>query len=131
MSCRTYRYLYFRHSETFYQIYPPFYTNMGGYFMGFLCGHFYLKMRSSPGGFNLKGKWKSELGMWLLVPAALLVLFSGFIFIKYDFEKPSIWLAIYAGVIKNFWIMICGGFVCSMCCKVGCKSRSDNIDILI
>lgn len=91
--------------------------------MGFLCGHFYLQLRSTPDGGNLKGKWKFELGMWLLIPAALLVLFSGFIFIKYDFEKPSVWLAIYAGMIKNLWILICGGFVCCMCFKVGCKWR--------
>lgn len=91
--------------------------------MGFLCGHFYLQSRSTPDGGNLKGKWKFELGLWLLIPAALLVLFSGFIFIKYDFEKPSVWLAIYAGMIKNLWIMICGGFVCCMCFKVGCKWR--------
>ncbi|KAH8411059.1 hypothetical protein KR222_011279 [Zaprionus bogoriensis] len=115
----TYRYLYFRHSETFYQIYPPFYTNLGGYFMGFLCGHLYLKLRSTPTTGNLQGNRKFESGFWLLIPAALLTLFSGFIFIKHDFEKPSVWLAIYAGLIKNLWILICGGFVCCMCCKVG------------
>ncbi|KAH8261004.1 hypothetical protein KR044_002117, partial [Drosophila immigrans] len=116
----TYRYLYFRHSETFYQIYPPFYTNLGGYFMGFLCGQLYLKLRSSPSkAGSLRGKWSLQLGVWLLIPAAMLVLLSGFIFIKHDFEKPSVWLALYAGIYKNLWIMICGGFVCCMCFKVG------------
>lgn len=89
--------------------------------MGFLCGHLYLKLRSTPGGGSLKDNWKFELGLWLLIPASLLVLFSGFIFIKYDFEKPSVWLAIYAGVIKNLWITICGGFIYCMSSKVGCK----------
>ncbi|KAL7737531.1 hypothetical protein ACLKA6_007657 [Drosophila palustris] len=117
----TYRYLYFRNSETFYQIYPPFYTNLGGYSMGFLCGHLYLKVRSSPKADSYRGKWSWELGMWLLIPVATLVLLSGFIFIKHDFEKPSIWLAIYAGLYKNLWILICAGFVCCMCFKVGCK----------
>ncbi|XP_062135235.1 nose resistant to fluoxetine protein 6 [Drosophila sulfurigaster albostrigata] len=115
----TYRYLYFRNSETFYEIYPPFYTNLGGYFMGLLCGQFYLKFRSTSRGGSWRGKWSWQLSMWLLIPAALLVLLSGFIFIKHDFEKPSIWLALYAGIYKNLWIMICGGFVCCMCFKVG------------
>jgi len=118
---RTYRYLYFRNSETFYQIYPPFYTNLGGYFMGFLCGHLYMKVKPSPKAASYSGKLSLELGMWLLIPVAMLVLLSGFIFIKHDFEKPSIWLAIYAGLYKNLWILICAGFVCCMCFKVGCK----------
>lgn len=118
---RTYRYLYFRNSETFDRIYPPFYTNLGGYFMGFLCAQFYLKFRPLPEAKSSKGKWQLELGLWLLVLAILLILFSGYIFIKCDFEKPSIWLALYAGVYKNLWILICAGFVCCMCFKVGCK----------
>ncbi|KAH8370625.1 hypothetical protein KR093_004385 [Drosophila rubida] len=113
----TYRYLYFRNSETFYQIYPPFYTNLGGYFMGFLCAQLYLKLRCSSS--NLRRKWSLQLGLCLLIPAAMLVLFSGFIFIRHEFEKPSILLAFYAGIYKNLWIMICGGFVCCMCFKVG------------
>ncbi|XP_017836319.1 nose resistant to fluoxetine protein 6 [Drosophila busckii] len=115
----TYRYLYFRNAETFYQIYPPFYTNLSGYLVGFLCGHFYLKMRSSISATAFKGNWKFELFLWLLIPASMLVLFSGFIFIKHDFSRPSIWLALYAGVYKNLWILICAGFVCCMCFKVG------------
>lgn len=89
--------------------------------MGFLCAQFYLKFRPLPEAKSSKGKWQLELGLWLLVLAILLILFSGYIFIKFDFEKPSIWLALYAGVYKNLWILICAGFVCCMCFKVGCK----------
>ncbi|XP_017050320.1 nose resistant to fluoxetine protein 6 isoform X2 [Drosophila ficusphila] len=113
----TYRYLYFRHSETFYHMYPPFYTNLGGYLFGFLCGHLYLKQRSRAA--KLRGHLKYELALWLLVPAALVVLFSGYIFISQDFSKPSLWLALYAGSHKNLWLLICAGFVFLMCCKVG------------
>ncbi|XP_016978753.1 nose resistant to fluoxetine protein 6 [Drosophila rhopaloa] len=113
----TYRYLYFRHSDTFYQMYPPFYTNLGGYLFGFLCGHYYLKKR--PQGLVLRGHLKFELTLWLLVPATLGVLFSGYIFIHQDFPKPSLWLALYAGVHKILWLLICAGFVSLMCCKVG------------
>ncbi|XP_017960684.1 nose resistant to fluoxetine protein 6 isoform X1 [Drosophila navojoa] len=119
MKPETYRYLYFRNSETFDRIYPPFYTNLGGYFMGFLCAQFYLKFRPLPEAKSSKSKWQLELGLWLLVLAILLILFSGYIFIKFDFEKPSIWLALYAGVYKNLWILTCAGFVCCMCFKVG------------
>ncbi|EDW58809.2 nose resistant to fluoxetine protein 6 [Drosophila virilis] len=119
MRPETYRYLYFRDAETFYQIYPPFYTNLGGYFMGFICGHLYLKQRSRPDSGSFKVKWQLELGMWLLVPAALLILCSGYIFIRHDFEKPSVWLALYAGIYKNLWILICAAFVSCMCYKVG------------
>ncbi|EDV59773.2 uncharacterized protein Dere_GG10791 [Drosophila erecta] len=113
----TYRYLYFRHSDTFYQMYPPFYTNLGGYLFGFLCGHFYLRQRS--GKVELRGQRKYELAMWLLVLATLAVLFSGYIFIRQDFAKPSLWLALYAGIHKILWVLICAGFVILMCCKVG------------
>ncbi|XP_037717751.1 nose resistant to fluoxetine protein 6 isoform X3 [Drosophila subpulchrella] len=113
----TYRYLYFRHSDTFYQMYPPFYTNLGGYLAGFLCGHLYLEQRSNKA--VLRGLLKYELAMWLLVMATLGVLFSGYIFIRHDFGKPSLWLALYAGLHKNLWLLICAGFVFLMCCKVG------------
>ncbi|EDV36810.2 uncharacterized protein Dana_GF11764 [Drosophila ananassae] len=113
----TYRYLYFRHSDTFYQMYPPFYTNLGGYLFGFLCGHLYINQRSSTA--VLRGKLRYELGMWLLVPAILGVLLSGYVFIRHDFAKPSLWLALYAGLHKNLWVLICSGFVFLMCCKVG------------
>ncbi|KRJ98190.1 nose resistant to fluoxetine protein 6 [Drosophila yakuba] len=113
----TYRYLYFRHSDTFYQMYPPFYTNLGGYLFGFLCGHFYLRHRS--GKVELLGHLKYGLTMWLLVLATLGVLFSGYIFIRLDFAKPSLWLALYAGIHKILWVVICAGFVILMSCKVG------------
>ncbi|XP_043947791.1 nose resistant to fluoxetine protein 6 [Drosophila biarmipes] len=113
----TYRYLYFRHSDTFYQMYPPFYTNLGGYLAGFLCGHLYLEQRTRK--VMLRGLLKYELATWLLVLATLGVLFSGYIFIRQDFEKPSLWLALYAGLHKNLWLLICAGFVFLMCCKVG------------
>ncbi|XP_030375821.1 nose resistant to fluoxetine protein 6 [Scaptodrosophila lebanonensis] len=113
----TYRYLFFRDSDTFYQTYPPFYTNIGGYCVGFFCGKFYLKNRSSEPKY--RGKLKYELGMWLLIPAVMIMLSSGYIFIKNDFEKPSIWLALYAGLYKNVWILVCAGFICCMCVKLG------------
>jgi len=109
--------LYFRHSDTFYQMYPPFYTNLGGYLAGFLCGHLYLEQRSNKA--VLRGLLKYELAIWLLVLATLGVLFSGYIFIRQDFAKPSLWLALYAGLHKNLWLLICAGFVFLMCCKVG------------
>ncbi|XP_023033314.1 nose resistant to fluoxetine protein 6 [Drosophila willistoni] len=115
----TFRYLWFRHSDTFYQTYPPFYTNLGGYLFGFLSAQFYLKVRESGKCQKYRGQLKYELGVWVMLPLALLILLSGYIFIKYDFEKPSIWLAIYAGIYKNLWILICAGFVCCMCLKLG------------
>ncbi|EDW02479.1 GH19863 [Drosophila grimshawi] len=121
MKPENYRYLYFRNVETFYSIYLPFYTNIGGYLMGFLCAHLYLKSRSTPNGASYKGNSKLELGMWMLFLILFLILFSGFIFIRHDFEKPSIWLALYACLYKNLWILVCAGFVCCMCFKVGCK----------
>ncbi|XP_026841863.1 nose resistant to fluoxetine protein 6 [Drosophila persimilis] len=113
----TYRYLYFRQSDTFYQIYPPFYTNLAGYLLGFVCGTLYLKQRNN--AVVYRGQRKYELGLWLLVPAALALLLSGYIFIRHDFEKPSLWLALYAGLYRNLWVLICGGFVYFMCSKVG------------
>lgn len=109
--------MFFRNADTFYQTYPTFYTNLGGYLFGFLCGHLYLNQRSNTA--ILRGHLKYELAMWLLVPAVLVMLFSGYIFIYYDFAKPSIWLAAYAGLYKNLWVLICAGFVFLMCCKVG------------
>ncbi|KAH8284829.1 hypothetical protein KR054_001604, partial [Drosophila jambulina] len=120
----TYRFLFFRHAETFYQMYPTFYTNLSGYLFGFICGHLYLSQRSKAA--ILRGQLRYELAMWLLVPAGLVILFSGYIFIYYDFAKPSIWLAVYAGLYKNLWVLMCAGFVFFMCNKVGGKSDKLN-----
>ncbi|XP_020815102.1 uncharacterized protein LOC110189393 isoform X2 [Drosophila serrata] len=113
----TYRFLFFRHSDTFYQIYPTFYANLSGYLFGFICGHLYLSQRSK--ATILRGQLKYKLAMWLLISAGLVILSSGYIFIYFDFAKPSIWLAVYAGLYKNLWVLICAGFVFLMSCKMG------------
>lgn len=38
-----------------------------------------------------------------MVPFGFIILLSGFIFYAYDFETPSVWMAVYAACSKNLW----------------------------
>lgn len=42
----------------------------------------------------------------MVVPIGVLTILSGHIFYVYDFQKPSIWIAIYASITKNIWGVI-------------------------
>lgn len=118
---RNYRYLYFKDTEIYYQTYPPFYTNIGGYLFGIIAADIYIKSKRNNNLNKYKGLLKYELLWWLILPTCFALLFIGGIFTSYSFEKPSLWISLYAGLYKNCWAIICCLALLGMCFKLGCK----------
>lgn len=53
---------------------------------------------------------------------------SGYIFYAYDFEKPAIWIAIYAAVMKNLWGAFGTILVVGAALNTGCKRLDMTLD---
>ncbi|XP_037930475.1 uncharacterized protein LOC119665270 [Teleopsis dalmanni] len=117
----TYRYLYFRNNETFYQTYIPFYTNISGYLCGIICSDVFLKLVNNNNNAtqNYHRILKYKLAWWSLIPMFFVLISIGTLMMEQTFEKPSIFVAIFAGLYKNLWVIICGLFVFGMCFKMG------------
>ncbi|XP_046810700.1 nose resistant to fluoxetine protein 6 isoform X2 [Lucilia cuprina] len=109
----TFRYLYFKDTDTFYLTYPQFYCNMGGYLVGFMCAEIYLKVLL-PQKHKLskyRGFMKFEIILlFVIFLTGIGLLFSGNLVLQYNFEKPSVWLSLYASLYRNIW-SIFGGFI--------------------
>uniref|UniRef100_A0A1A9VM91 Acyltransferase 3 domain-containing protein n=1 Tax=Glossina austeni TaxID=7395 RepID=A0A1A9VM91_GLOAU len=112
----SFRFLFFLNIEEFYQSYVPFYTNMGGYIIGFILADIYANCKDNA---NLN-KW-IQLGFWLAIPAAFAFLFSGLFFIDSGIERPSLWLALYAGLYRKVFIAIAMWAIWAMFYKAGCE----------
>lgn len=113
---RSFRFLFFLNIEEFYQSYVPFYTNMGGYIIGFILADIYANCKDSAS----LNKW-IQLGFWLAIPAAFAFLFSGLFFMNSGIERPSLWLALYAGLYRKVFIAIAMWAIWAMFYKAGCK----------
>ncbi|XP_073821720.1 nose resistant to fluoxetine protein 6-like [Musca autumnalis] len=110
----TYRYGYVKDYELFYLSYTPFYTNLGGYLFGLLCGEIYLKFIANE---TKSKKLQTMLQyLWPVVPLTeWFIYYLGTILI---FQEPSLWTALYSGLHRNIWILIvCGIPVMSMACN--------------
>lgn len=55
------------------------------------------------------------------VPLGLLALLSGGIFYLNDFEKPALWISLYAGFIRNIWGFFLSVIVTGIAMGTGCK----------
>ncbi|XP_073821718.1 nose resistant to fluoxetine protein 6-like [Musca autumnalis] len=110
----TYRYGFVKDYELYYLSYTPFYTNLGGYLFGLLCGEIYLKFFANE---TKSKKLQTMLQyLWPVVPlTAWYIYYLGTILI---FHEPSLWTALYSGLHRNIWILIvCGIPVMSMACN--------------
>lgn len=38
-----------------------------------------------------------------MIPVAFINLVSGYIFYEFEFEKPAVWIAVYASLSKSIW----------------------------
>ncbi|XP_036332435.1 nose resistant to fluoxetine protein 6 [Rhagoletis pomonella] len=112
-----YRYMFFRNAETFYQAYTPFYTNIGGYFFSFITAELYLKLRHKSERY--RGLLSYEIGWWLIFPISFGLLFGAGFLMSLEFEQPSVWVALFASLYRNIWVLICCGAVLGMCLKLG------------
>ncbi|KAL1386063.1 hypothetical protein pipiens_012883 [Culex pipiens pipiens] len=61
-----------------------------------------------------------ELLAWYsALPLAIGLLLSAYVFYAYDFEKPAVWIAIYAAFSKNLWGVIFGVLFVGLALGVG------------
>ncbi|XP_055623467.1 nose resistant to fluoxetine protein 6-like [Toxorhynchites rutilus septentrionalis] len=88
--------------DDYYQkSYIPLHVNSGNYIAGMVTGFIYLNLRKN----NIdpaQKKWFRIL--WnMVIPIAIASLLVHYIFYVNDFEKPSVWMAVYFAITKNSW----------------------------
>ncbi|KAL9921725.1 nose resistant to fluoxetine protein 6-like [Glossina fuscipes fuscipes] len=116
----TYRYVFFKDFDTMYQSYVPFYTNLSGYIFGFICAEIYENyVHLDAVKKRFTGSLLYELFFWILFLTCFGLIFSGVFFINHDIEKPSLWIATYAGVYRLAWLFVVMLIVLGMCFKLG------------
>uniref|UniRef100_A0A1A9ZC97 Acyltransferase 3 domain-containing protein n=1 Tax=Glossina pallidipes TaxID=7398 RepID=A0A1A9ZC97_GLOPL len=116
----TYRYVFFKDFDTMYQSYVPFYTNLSGYIFGFICAEIYenyVHLEAVKKRFT--GALLYELCFWILFLSCFGLIFSGVFFINHDIEKPSLWIATYAGIYRLAWVFVVMLIILGMCFKLG------------
>ncbi|XP_055315466.1 nose resistant to fluoxetine protein 6-like [Sitodiplosis mosellana] len=89
------------YDEQYHTIYIPFYTNMGSSVLGMIAGLLYCKHKQ--GHIDLTKSKVLPILWYSLLPIAFMGLWSGHIFYANEFEKPAIWIAIYAACMKSLW----------------------------
>lgn len=95
------KYIYDSQSDGFFSYYIPTHTNAGNYFAGLGMALFYLHLKKNRIDIS---KYKSFTFLFYAIfPIGLLSWLSAYLFYTNNFEKPAIWLAIYAAVSKNVW----------------------------
>ncbi|XP_075165979.1 O-acyltransferase like protein isoform X2 [Haematobia irritans] len=119
-----YRYLYFQNSPTLYIAYSPFYCNLGGYLMGFVCSEIYanskkfLKIKSNLAKYiNVQKIQIPFLMVLLLIGFGLL--FSGLFVVNHKSEDPSLLVSLYAGFYRSIWNVFSSFVLLSMLMKFG------------
>lgn len=60
------------------------------------------------------------------IPIAMFGLHSGIIFYANEFEKPAIWIAIYAACMKSLWGIFGATIVLGSALNTGCKNEKKN-----
>uniref|UniRef100_A0A182QA40 Uncharacterized protein n=1 Tax=Anopheles farauti TaxID=69004 RepID=A0A182QA40_9DIPT len=104
------------------RMYIPTHTNFGSYLAGLMAGLMYHKMRRAD---FVAARHKGFRVLWYAsLPAAIVLLLSAYIFYAYDYEKPAIWIALYAAVSKNLWGALFGVLFVGLAFGVGGFLRS-------
>lgn len=89
-----------QHKE-FRDNYAAAHLSAGNYFVGMVIGLMYHDVKKR----NLDVR-NSKLMLFALYGAPIvgyLIILSSYFFYAYDFEKPSLWMALYSVVTKNIW----------------------------
>ncbi|XP_058833427.1 nose resistant to fluoxetine protein 6-like [Topomyia yanbarensis] len=81
--------------------YIPFHVNTGNFLGGMITGLLYMHLKKR--NVNPVQKLWFRILWYLVIPLSLASMLVHYIFYVNDFEKPSIWMAIYFPVMKNSW----------------------------
>ncbi|XP_037827351.1 uncharacterized protein LOC119615361 [Lucilia sericata] len=105
--------------EVYHRLFIPFYTNLGGYLFGIICGEIYEKYAHNDEFHKQLSRIPSEIfefAFWSCLAIGVWICWLGTVFIFYE---PSIWTALYAGLNRNLFVVIVfGGLVfLGMFCK--------------
>nr|XP_029732450.1 nose resistant to fluoxetine protein 6-like isoform X2 [Aedes albopictus] len=96
--------------DQYYQkSYIPLHMNLGNYLAGMLTGLIYIHLKKN--NINPVQKRWFRILWFLIVPLAIGSLLIHYIFYVNDFEKPSLWIAIYFPVMKYTWGFFSGLFL--------------------
>lgn len=100
-------------------VYIPSYMNFGSFICGMIGGMIYNKFKDDHKKFSSK---KPLVVLWYsMLPTAVLVLLSAFIFYENNFAKPAIWIALYAAMTRNLWGFIIASFITGVAFRLGCN----------
>ncbi|XP_065086712.1 nose resistant to fluoxetine protein 6-like [Ochlerotatus camptorhynchus] len=96
--------------DQYYQkSYIPLHMNLGNYLAGIITGLVYLHLQKNKIN-PVQNRWFRIL--WnLIIPMGIGSLLVHYIFYVNDFEKPSLWMAIYYPVMKYTWGIFSGLFL--------------------
>lgn len=100
-------------------VYVASYMNFGSFVCGMIGGMVHKRWRNDCKKF-VKNRILQIL-WYSMIPTALILLMSAFIFYENDFVKPAIWIAIYAALIRNLWGFFLAALVTGMAFGFGCK----------
>jgi hypothetical protein len=78
----------------FKRLYIPTHTNLGCYLIGIWAGYMMHKLKVPS-----RTLWH-KIFFHLITFGGFVVIMSGYIFYIYEFEKPSLWCALFAGLQK-------------------------------
>uniref|UniRef100_A0A182IST2 Acyltransferase 3 domain-containing protein n=3 Tax=Anopheles atroparvus TaxID=41427 RepID=A0A182IST2_ANOAO len=99
------------------EMYIPMHTNIGSYLAGLIAGLVYHKLKRAE---FVAARHKGFHILWYAsLPVAIGLLVSAYIFYAYDFEKPAIWIALYAALSKNLWGALFGVLFVGLAFGVG------------
>lgn len=88
-------------ADGFLNYYIPAHTNAGNYFAGLGMAMLYNNYKKNRVDVS---KYKSFVFIFYAqFPIGLMAFLSAYLFYAYDFEKPALWIAVFAALSKNIW----------------------------
>ncbi|XP_037044343.1 nose resistant to fluoxetine protein 6-like [Bradysia coprophila] len=105
------------YDDMYRNVYVPSYMNFGSFVCGMIGGMVYNKFKDDYKKFSRK---TTLVILWYsMIPFAILLLLSAFIFYENNFVKPAIWIALYAAVIRNLWGFLLASFITGVAFGLG------------
>uniref|UniRef100_A0A8D8L8T4 (northern house mosquito) hypothetical protein n=2 Tax=Culex pipiens TaxID=7175 RepID=A0A8D8L8T4_CULPI len=95
---------YYWYDRMYREVYIPTHTNMGCYLGGIILGAIYYSQRKNHAVGNRA--WYLQLLWYIVVPVGFLTMMSNVIFYQNNFEKPSLWMALFYPAMKNSWVLL-------------------------
>ncbi|XP_038121399.1 nose resistant to fluoxetine protein 6 [Culex quinquefasciatus] len=105
------------YDQGYRQMYIPTHTNFGSYLAGLIAGLAYRQLKRSEA--SVRQRKLFQLAWYSALPLAIGLLLSAYVFYAYDFEKPAVWIALYAAFSKNLWGVIFGVLFVGLALGVG------------